>query len=238
MAGLTEAQLTRLAGFNQDALDALRAQLGQGIDALSAAGACDITKYVTELTVASTLAFTLAAPTVAGQRKRITCVAATSTPLGTVTISSPDTTTGFVCPATVVFTAVGQTLELIATTGLKWRIVGGMTRRSGIQVLVLGTTLTAGLVMAHTYACSVTNTVDSTGATKALPDGLYPGDKCFITCPTVSGSPVGSLDFTGVTIANTAVTHMQAIGATTDTATLEWNGAAWLAVIATGITLA
>lgn len=236
---LTQDEAARICGFNQTALDHFNPQIEQLVESVSTTGvALAVNQYVSELTVAGAMTATLAAPTNVNDRKRIVCVAASASPSLVLTISSPDTTAGFVLPSTVVFSAVGQSIELRATAGLKWRCVGGHTRRSGIQVLVLGTTLTAGMVLAHTYACSVTNTVDSTGATKQLPDGLFPGDRCFITCPTVSGTPVGSLDATGITIANTAFTHIQGIGATTDTLTLEWNGAAWLAVVASGVTLA
>lgn len=234
---LTEAQLIRLSGFNQDVVDNLRPNLVMGVDAVSAAGALSTTKYVTELTVSGTVAYTLAAPEQVGDRKRITCVSAASTPLGTVTISSPDTTTGFVLPSTVTFTAVGQTLELIATSDLKWRIVGGKTRRAGVQIVVVGTTVLTGLVMAHTYSMSVTGTVSSTG-TKALPDGLFPGDQVIVGCSTAASTPVGNINFTGLTLANVAATDLQAIGATTDTVTLTWTGAAWLVIANSGITVA
>lgn len=233
---LSETHLGEVGNFNTETINQLRPALTGGVDAVSAAGALDLTKYVTELTVSGTKAYTLAAPTVAGQRKRIACVSAASTPLGTVTISSPDDTTGFVCPAAVVFTDVGQALELRATSALKWRIVPG-TQRAGVTIPVIGTTVLTGFVLAHTYSCSVTGTVDSTG-TKALPNGMFPGDMCIIACSTAASTPIGSLDFVGVTLANAAVTHLQAIGATTDTVTLTWNGAAWLVIANSGITVA
>lgn len=236
---LSTTHLAEVGNFNTETQNQLRVALRGGIDAVSASGAVDLTQFVTELSVDGTKAYTIAAPSVDKQRHLIRCVAATNTPLGTLTVTSPDTTTGFACPATMIFTAVGQEVEFEAVNisgTLKWRL--HRVRRAGVQILVLGTTLTAGMVLAHTYACSVTNTVDSTGATKALPDGLVPGDMCIVTNPTVSGSPIGSLDFTGVTLANAAVTHLQAIGATSDTVTLNWNGAAWLVIANSGITLA
>lgn len=236
---LSTTHTAEVGNFNTEAIGQLRVALRGGIDAISAAGAVDLTQFVTELTVSGTIAYTMAAPTVDKQRKLIRCVSAASSPLGTVTITNPDATTGFVCPTTITFTAVGQEVEFEAVSisgTLKWRI--HKVRRSGVQILVLGTTLTAGLVLAHTYSCSVTGTVDSTGATKALPDGLVPGDMCIIACSTAALTPIGSLDFTGLTLANAAVTHLQAIGATTDTVTLTWNGAAWLVIANSGITVA
>lgn len=221
---LTEAQFRTVGNFDQPTVDGLHDALGGGVEAASVAGALSLTTYSTELTVASTVAYTLAAPTVFGQRKKITCVAATSTPLGTVTISAPDTTAGFVCPSTMAFTAVGQEVELVATAALKWRVY--KTKRAGVQVLVIGTTATAGLVLANDYSASVAGTVSSTGS-NALQNGLYPGDQCFVTCSSATAIPSGAIDFVGLTAANTAITHIQSITATTVQTTLNWNGAAW-----------
>lgn len=236
---LSTTHLAEVGNFDTTTQNQLRVALRGGIDAVSAAGALDLTQYVTELTVDGTKAYTMAAPSVDKERKLVRCVAATNTPLGTLTITSPDTTTGFVCPATMIFTAVGQEVEFEAVNisgTLKWRV--HRVKRAGVQILVIGTTLTAGMVLAHTYSCSVTGTVNSTGATKALPDGLVPGDFTIVACSTAACTPIGALDFTGVTLANAAVTHLQAIGATTDTVTLTWNGAAWLVIANAGITVA
>jgi hypothetical protein len=233
--GLTETQLTTLAHFDADTLAGLRPALGAGIDAVSAAGALDLDQFTTELTVSGTVAYTLAAPTTAGQRKRIVCVSGASTPLGTVTISSPDDTTGFVLPSTVVFTDAGQSIDLVATSALKWRCV--RATRAGVAIPVIGTTVLTGRVLHHTYSCSVTGTVSST-TTRALPNGLFPGDMCIVACSTAASTPIGNINFTGVTLANVAATDLQAIGATTDTVTLTWNGAAWLVIANSGITVA
>lgn len=236
---LTSAQLNQVGNFDTSTINNLTVAVGGGIDSLSAAGAVDLTKRVTELTIANTLAFTMAAPSVDKQRKTIRCIATSGTPLGTVTITNPDTTTGFVCPAAPIFTAAGQEMEFEAVNisgTLKWRVI--RHRRSGTQTLVIGTTLTAGMVLSTVYACSVTGTANSTGATKQLPDGVIAGEVIVVTNPTANCTPVGALDFTGVTLAGAAVTHLQAIGATTDTVTLVWTGAAWLPIINSGITVA
>jgi len=49
---------------------------------------------------------------------------------------------------------------------------------------------------------------------------------------------VGNINFTGLTLANVAATDLQAIGATTDTVSLEWNGVAWLVTANSGVTVA
>lgn len=207
---------------------------GDESEAVSAAGAIDPAVPVTYLSVSGTKAYTLADGTFSGQEKRILCVSAASTPLGTVTIASPETTTGIAMNAAPVFTAVGQELHLV-WSGTKWRCM--RANRAGTQVAVLGTTVLTGMCLAKLYDCQVTATVDSTD-TKALPDGLFPGDRCYIGCSVAASTPIGSLDFVGSTLASAAVTHLQAIGATTDTVTLEWTGTAWLVVANSGITLA
>lgn len=235
---LTQDEAIRMCGFNQTALDHFNPQVEQLVESITVTGtALSRNVYSSELAVSGTMTGTLAAPENVNDRKRIVCISAASTPVYTLTISSPDTTAGLVTPATVVFTAVGQALELRATSALKWRVVGGHTRRAGVQVLVIGTTVTTGMVMAHTYSCSVTGTVSST-TTKSLPDGLFPGDICYVGCSTAATSPIGNINFTGLTLANVAATDLQAIGATTDTVTLAWTGTAWLVVANSGITVA
>ncbi len=241
MAGLTEAQLTRIAGFDADALAALRQQVGEGVDSVSAAGALSVDKWITELTVSGTKAYTLAAPTVAGQRKRITCVAATSSPLGTVTISSPDTTTGFVCASAFTFTAVGQAIELVATTGLLWRC--HRVQRAGTQATVIGTTVLTGLNLAQIYSASVTGTVVS-ATTKGLPNGSAVGERCNLVNDTAALSPIGSISGTYLNMLGTAATDCQAIGVVAsgsvvgDMASFEWNGSAWQVTFQAGVTFA
>lgn len=239
---LSETHLSEVGNFNTEAIGQLRPGLGGGIDAVSAAGALDLTKYVTELTVSATKAYTLAAPTVAGQRKRIICVAATSTPLGTVTISSPDTTTGYACSATFTFTDVGQAIELVATTGLLWRCVRVQRAGGAADAVVVGTTVLTGLNLWLRYCCSVTGTVSST-TTKGLPNGSAVGERCIVTCSTAALTPIGSIDGTFVGMINEAYTHLGAIGVVAsatvvgDCAVLEWTGSAWSVVYQNGCTL-
>lgn len=234
---LTEGQLSRVGNFDASTIDNLRDALGAGIEGISAAGALSLTSYETQLTVSGTVAYTLAAPTVAGQRKRITCVSAASTPLGTVTVSSPDDTTGFVLPSAITFTAVGQSIELVATAALKWR--ARQVARAGTQLLVVGTTLTAGLVMAAHYSLSVTGTVSSTTAGgRGIPNGLVPNEVITVGQSVAASIPVGNIGFVGLTLALVAATDLQAWGATTDTVTLQWTGAAWLVIANSGVTVA
>ena len=232
---ITDTQVLQVGNFDETTANGLRAALGGGVDAVSAAGACSLTSYVTELTVSGTVAYTMAAPTVAGQRKRIVCVSAASTPRGTVTISSPDDTAGFVCASAFTFTSVGQAIELIATTALKWRCI--RVQRAGTFDVVVGTTVLTGINLAHNYLLSVTATVSSTG-TKALPNGSAVGEQILLSNPTAASVPVGNINFAGLTLVGAAATDLQAIGATTDTAILTWTGAAWQVTYSTGITVA
>lgn len=234
---LTEDQLRKVGNFDGSTIDGLADAIGARLDAVSTAGAVALTTYITELTVSGTVAYTMAAPTVAGQRKRLVCVSAASTPLGTVTISSPDDTTGFVCPSTMVFTAAGQAVEFVATSALKWRVVD--VKRAGVQIFVVGTTVSTGFVLAANYSLSVTGTVSSTvAASRGIPNGLIAGDFVVVSQSTAASIPVGNIEGVFLTLANANATDLQAWGATTDTVTLHWNGARWLVIANSGVTVA
>lgn len=239
---LSVTHLGEVGNFDTTTINQLRPALSGGVDAVSAAGALDLTMYITELTVSGTKAYTLAAPTVSGQRKRIVCVSAASTPLGTVTIASPDTTTGFACSSTFTFDTVGQAIELQATSGLLWRATRVQRAGGAVDAVVVGTTVLTGLNLWLRYCCSVTGTVSSTG-TKALPNGSSIGERCIITNSTAASTPVGSIDgvFTGMI--NEAYTHLGAIGVVASTtvvgdcALLEWTGTSWSVYYQNGCTL-
>lgn len=239
---LTPTQIQKVGNFDADTIANLSDAIGAGIEAISAAGALSLTSAITELTVSGTKAYTLAAPTVAGQKKRIVCVAATSTPLGTVTISSPDTTTGFACASAFTFTDVGQAIELVATTGLLWRATRVQRTGGAVNAVVVGTTVLTGLNLWLRYCLSVTATVASTG-TQGIPNGSCVGERCIVTNSTAASTPVGSITgvFTGM-IAE-AYTTIGAIGVAAtasvvgDCVVLEWTGAAWAVLYQNGCTL-
>jgi hypothetical protein len=238
---LTETQLSQVGNFDTSTIANLRKCLRGGVSASSDAGALDLNYYVTELTVSGTKAYTLAAPTVAGQQKRIVCVSAASTPLGTVTISSPDDTTGFVCASTFTFTTVGQAIELVATSALKWRCV--RVTRAGIKTgIEAGVTVLTGLSLYQAYSLAVDGTDAGTG-TGGLPNGSAVGERCSIVCESAANTPIGSLSGTYLGMFGTAYTAVGAIGVAASTtvvgdcAVLEWNGSAWLIVYQNGCTL-
>lgn len=185
-------------------------------------GALSLTKK-TLLSTTGTQAYTLADGTAAGQRKIIECTVAATTPLGTVTITTPAGSE----PATHVFTAVGQVLVL-EWQAPGWHVVGKI--RNGHQILVIGTTLTAGLDMALTYDLSVTGTVVST-TTKALPNGSVAGEVAHVDVTTSAASASGTLGFAGLSRLGVAVTNAAVIGnGATDKSfvmDLVWDGTSW-----------
>jgi hypothetical protein len=240
MGQLTETMMRKLSGFRNDIKDALLADLNahEEIDALSSDGACSLTVLVTELSVTGTDAYTLAAPTRTGQRKIIRCVLAASTPAATLTITSPDTTTGFVNRATYFFDTVGQEITLEATAGLLWRCVD--IKRAGGDIadkIVVGTTAITNKMWA-VYALSITGTVNST-----LPNGTCVGERITVICTTAASTPIGGLAGAfkgGAGIAYTALGAIGVVASTTvtgDTAILEWDGAAWNVMYQSGCTL-
>lgn len=210
------------------------------VESISAAGALSPSIRRTELSVSGTKAYTLAAPTYAGQTKQVVCVSATSTPLGTLTITSPDTTTGFVCSSTFTFNAVGQEITLQATPGLLWRCIS--VRRAGVLTVVVGTDVLTGLNLNQVYALSVTATVSSTG-TKALPNGSAVGEICSLVNSVAASTPVGNINGTYKGPEGTARTDIGAIGSAASTAamgdfaTLQWDGSAWVVLNMSGVTL-
>jgi hypothetical protein len=229
---LGSAQAATMAGFDATTRDAILDFSGTSDTATS--GTLSLTTFNTDISVTGTVAFTLPNGTTAGQRKRVTCTVAASTPAGTLTVTSPSAVAGLVCPSTFVFNNVGQWVEFY-WTGSVWRVV--RTQRAGVTIPVIGTTVLTGVNLNAVYSCSVTGTVVS-ATTRALPNGAYPGDFCIVACSTAASIPVGSLAFTGLTLANVAATDLQAIGATTDTVTLTWTGTAWLVIANSGITVA
>lgn len=219
---------------HDQALDLIGAPVGSSGAALresiSAAGALSPNVPLTDLTVSGTVAYTLAdaaTTTQAGFRKRIRCISAASTPAGTLTIASPDATAGFVCSSTFLFDTVGQEIEL-EWTGTKWRAVRVVRAgSSGVDGVVVGTTVLTGKNLWAAYYLSVTGTVAST-TTKAIPDGSAPGEIIQVGCSTAASIPSGTIACTGVTTLGASGTKaLGTFNATTVWAALRWNGSAW-----------
>lgn len=189
--------------------------------------------YETRLTVSGTMAFTLPNGTVPYQRKRIVCDSAAAIPAASLTITTPETASGFACSAGFFFDTAGQAVELF-WTGTKWRCTrvqraGG----SGVDGVVVGTTVINGGTVATTknmwslYTCSVSGTVSST-TTKAIPDGSAIGEIIQVGCSTAASIPSGTIACTGVTTLGAAGTKtLGTFNATTVWAALMWNGTGW-----------
>lgn len=227
MGSLTTAMVARICNFRQEDIDAFLADLNvtQNIDAVSASGACSLARIVTELTVSGTKAYTLAAPTAVGQRKIVRCVSAASSPLGTLTVSSPDDTAGFVCAASFLFTAAGQEIELESTTALKWRCI--RKKRTGAKTLVIGTTVTTGICnMEAQILCSVTGTVASL-TTKGIPNGSAVGERISVVCSVADTTPHGDIAGAFISHLGAAATALDDMVAVGDGGNFVWNGAAW-----------
>lgn len=239
MGQLTEDMVAAICNFRTETIDAMLADLDahESVQALAAPGAVNLTNLRTTLAVDGTDAFTLAAPTRTGQRKIITCVSAANTPAGTLTITSPDDTAGFVCRATFFFDVPGQEIELVATAGLKWRNVAIKRAGGAVDNVVVGTTAITNK-MWQSYNLSVTGTVNST-----LPNGTCVGERITINNTTAALSPIGGLAGTfkgALAAAYTALGAFGSVATTTavgDMAMLEWSGAAWVVLWQAGTTL-
>lgn len=94
---------------------------GGTVDAVSAAGAVSPTTDITELSITGTMAFTIAAPVRVGQRKVVVCVAAASTPVGSLTSAASHGWT-----TVSALGALGRSIELVANASLQWDIAGGL----------------------------------------------------------------------------------------------------------------
>jgi hypothetical protein len=164
-------------------------------------------------------------------------VLAASTPAATLTVTSPDTTAGFICPATFFMDTIGQEVTFRATAALKWRVV--QIKRAGgtADNVVVGTTAITNK-MWRVYGLSVTGTVNST-----LPNGSCVGERITVVNTTAASTPIGGLAGTFVGGARAAYTALGAIGVVASTtvvgdmAELEWDGSAWNVLWQAGCTL-
>lgn len=217
--------LNHILPGQQDMQDQLTAS---EVEAVSASGACDPYTPVTELSISGTKAYTLADGPAgkAGLTKTIRCVAAASTPAGTLTITSPDDTTGFVCPDTLFFNTVGQEATFY-WTGTGWRCIS--KKRTGYTTLVVGTTVTTGIADMTHIVLSVTGTVAST-TTKALPNGAAVGERLLVSCSTAASTPHGDLGGSFISKVGVAGTALDDFTAVTDHLELEWTGSAWAVI--------
>lgn len=231
---VSSTEAAKIAGWDPTCRDALMGDLGVADTVTS--GTISLLTRITNLSVTGTTTFTLpdASTSRAGVRKRLICTVAASIPAGTLTVTTPESTAGIVCPSTFVFDTVGQCIDFV-WSGTKWQVE--KTTRAGVKIATVGTTVLTGFNLCHNLSLSVTGTVSST-TTKGVPNGAYPGDVLIVSQSTAASIPVGNITGTFLTLANAAATDLQAWGATTDTVTLTWNGLAWLVIANSGVTVA
>ncbi len=193
-------------------------QPGGGLETVSAPGAIAPGVYETHLEVDGTDAFTMGDGQHIGQRKRITCITAANTPLGTVTLNGAQAAYGSE-PTAHVFTAVGQAIEW-EWTATGWKIVD--FRPAGVET-VAGAATANPLCLVHQV--DIADTVDF-----ILPAGYVPGQRSHWVATANSGTPVGTVSGLFYDEDGSADGTDVNFNASGDAAFLEWVGARWLAV--------
>lgn len=221
-----------VGGFIPLAFKGQNLNTGGGSVAVTAAGAIPPTAALVELTATNTMALTLADGTV-GHRMSIECIAVSGTPLATLTIATRHDSQ----PATHVFTAKGQRLELVMLTD-GWKVVGKIRR--GDRTVVVGTTVLTGFDLAARYNLSVTATVTgAAGSGFGIPNGQVNGEIIDVQVTTAASSPDGEIDITALDLDGAAATKIDAIdGTTSHYARFCWDGAAWQVLSITGLVTA
>lgn len=191
--------------------------------------------YHSRIIVSGTMAFTLPNGLYPKQLKLITCESAAATPACTITVTTPDTTTGYALASTFFMDTPGQgmLLEWIDDiTTPAWRAIQ-IFRAGGVaNNVVVGTTVLTGKNLWRNYFLSVTGTVASTiAANQGIPNGSAVGERCLVGCSTAATIPSGTIQLVGVT--NAGVTGTRTLGtynATTVYAELEWDGQQWVVI--------
>lgn len=191
--------------------------VGGGLETVSAPGAISPSTYETHLEVDGTDAFTMGDGSYIGQRKRITCITAANTPLGTVTLNGAQAAFSTE-PTAHVFTAVGQAIEW-EWTATGWKIVD--FRPAGVETVANAGTANP-LCLVHQVA--IADTVDF-----ILPSGYVPGQPSIWVATANSGTPVGTVSGLFYDEDGSADGVDVNFNAASDMAALVWVGARWLA---------
>jgi hypothetical protein len=233
---ITEALAQKIANFDAEATAALVASLGAAtseseiLTGSTGSIIADIAKPFSLLAFTGTKAFTLPDGDRAGLRKTFMVTSAGSTPVGTLTVTTPIAGQS----ATHVFDTAGQSITLL-WDGSAWRITDKKRVGGAANNVVVGTTVLTGYDMWSTYNLSITGTVSST-TTRAIPDGSVEGETIWIRCSTAASIPAGSIGLTAKTLAGVAATAA-AVNATTDYELLRWDGTAWQEILTSSVTL-
>lgn len=189
-------------------------QPGGGLETVSAPGAIAPGVYETHLEVDGTDAFTMGDGQHIGQRKRITCITAANTPLGTVTLNDAYGTE----PTAWVFTHAGQWVEWEWTAG-GWKVVG--LGQVGAET-VAGAGPANPLCLLHLV--TIADTIDF-----LQPAGIIAGQRSIWLAVGTSGTPSGTVSGLFYDEDGSADGVDLVMNATGDQAVLAWAGARWLA---------
>lgn len=183
-----------------------------GLETVTATGALEPAWHTSYLNITGTVAYTLAAGTRVGQRKRIECLAGATTPVGTVTVADMLGSE----PTAWVFTTVGQAVDLEWHVG-GWHVIG--LDQIGLEVVANAATANPLCLMHHV---DIVNTVDFIQGA-----GLVAGQRSFWVATASSGSPVGTVSGLFYTLAGAATGIDVQMNAASDAAYLDWLGARW-----------
>lgn len=193
-------------------------------------GALSAYADVSYLSISGTKAYTLPDGLYNGQSKRIECSVAGSTPVGTLTITTPFTSE----QATYVFDTVGQAIIVVWRAATGWHIIG--KRRAGFRAsaIVMGTDNLAASDLHLYHNLSITGS-----QTSSLADGNIAGERIYFDVTVAASTPKGILTGSmqtklGVTSASWGVTGTE-ITSTSALVGLEWTGAKWREVLATAV---
>lgn len=184
-------------------------------------GALNVGIATSYVSVTGTQAFTLADGQYVGQRKRIECSVAATTPAGTLTIN--DAATGE--PTTWLFNAVGQMIE-VEWTAAGWKLLA--IRAAGTDAPSAASTLNL-LVLNHRITLSGTQDW-------VLPDGEVPGQIQVIHAISGAGATgtISGLFYDEDGSADGIDANYTDAG---DLGTFMWDGARWLGVSLTSVTI-
>lgn len=190
---------------------------GGGLESVAAPGAIAPSVYETHLSVDGTDAFTMGDGLYVGQRKRVTCITAANTPLGTLTLNGAQAAYGSE-PTAHVFTAAGQAIEWEWTvTG--WKIVDYVP--AGVETVAAAGTANP-LCLVHFVE------IDGTDDW-IIPSGYLPGQESIWVALSAANVPVGTISGLFYDEDGSADGTDVAFNAAGDQAVLKWVGARWLA---------
>jgi len=178
-------------------------------------GALSVYKDTSYVSVTGTQAYSLADGIFVGQRKRVECSVAASTPIGTLT----PTTVVSGDPASWVFSAVKQMLEF-EWTATGWQVVD--IRQAGRDTPAAASTLRR-LILHHDIA--ITGTQDW-----VLSDGVLPGERKLLLVSAAASTPVGTISGKFYDEDGSADGVDVNVNASADMAVLEWDGSRWFPI--------